>query len=263
MSLEKTLLFFLLVFGSGLVSVLYFKANQRVIKLLMSFTGAYILGITFMHLVPAAYQSGSIWVGLMVLAGFMVQILLEGLSRGVEHGHLHMHENRNVNVFAIQVLLGLSIHSFIEGMPLASGFEELLGHGNDHSGHDHSQGGHDHHHHHHLLEGSTQLFWGIIAHHIPAAVALGALFSGAGFSRWITVAALLLFTLMTPLGAWTAHLFTWSELGFSLLMAFVIGTFLHVATTILFELEENHKISTQRLLVIFLGLLIAIGTSIL
>jgi zinc transporter ZupT len=258
MSIEKSLLFVFLVFGSGLLSVFYFKGNQRAIKWLMSFTGAYILGITFMHLIPAAYQGASIWVGVMVLGGFLLQLLLEGLSKGVEHGHVHLDANKSANAFAIQVLIGLSIHSFIEGMPLAEGFEHLL----DHDHHDHS--GHDHgHHHHHLLTGGTQLFWGIIAHHIPAAIALGALFASAGFSNAKTIAGLALFTLMTPIGAWSTHLFTWTEQGFSLLMALVIGTFLHVATTILFELEENHRISIQRMVIIVLGLTIAVITSIL
>lgn len=247
MNLEKTLLFVAIVFGAGLLSLFFFKGNAKSVKLLMSFTGAYILGITFMHLVPAAYHSGGFEIGLLVIGGFLLQLLLEGLSKGVEHGHFHHHGVKG-NMFAFQVLIGLSIHSFIEGMPLASGFEGMIEHHHGH-GHSHNIGG-------------EQLFWGIIAHHIPASMALGALFISAGFSKWKALIAIFVFTMMTPIGAWSTSLFTWTDRGFSMLLALVIGTFLHISTTILFELEENHRISWKRMGVIILGLGIAIISSI-
>jgi zinc transporter ZupT len=259
MGLYKTLLFFAIVMGSGVGALYFIKGIDRSIKVLMSFTGAFILGIVFMHLIPVAYGSGNMFIGFIVLIGFLLQLLLEGLSKGVEHGHFHFHGDKKGKM-ALQVLIGLSIHSFIEGMPLASGFEHMLEHG-DHEHHDH---GHDHgHHHHHLLFGGSSLFWGIIAHHIPAAIALGAMLVSAGYSRIRAIFGLFIFTLMTPLGAWSTMLFDWSEQGFSLLIALVIGTFLHISTTILFEMEENHTISRRRLLAILLGLAIAVISSIL
>lgn len=253
MEFYKLGIFFVAVWGSGMLSMYFLKESTKYIKYLLAFTGAFILGITFIHLVPVAYLSGTYWVGILVLAGFLVQLILENLSKGIEHGHIHQASGYN-RWFAWQVLLGLSVHSFIEGMPLAENLYDLM---------DHSCDLHDHHHgHQHHSHQGSHLFWGIIAHHIPAALALVALFLGAGFTRLKTGLALLVFTLMTPLGAYSAGMISWTEEGFSYLIALVIGTFLHVATTILFEQEEGHQMSWRRWLLIVLGLALAVVTSL-
>ena len=41
-------------------------------------------------------------------------------------------------------------------------------------------------------------------------------------------------------------------------MAIVIGIFLHISTTILFESSEGHKFSSQKILAIIVGSVIAI-----
>jgi hypothetical protein len=43
-------------------------------------------------------------------------------------------------------------------------------------------------------------------------------------------------------------------------MAVVIGIFLHISTTILFESSENHRFNLQKFVVIILGTLMALGT---
>jgi len=267
MDLFKAVFFVIIIFGSGALSFYFKKDNVKLLKILLSFTGAYILGITFMHLIPAAYSNGGIEIGLFVILGFLLQLLLEGLSKGVEHGHMHINESRK-NIFAFQVLAGLCIHAFFEGMPLAEGMD----HFHSHAGHDHS-----HHHHNHgeglsilgftgnTLDKSDQLYFGIIAHHMPAALALGALFLHAGFRNIWVIGSLLLFALMTPLGAFASSLFTWSEQSFSYLLAAIIGAFLHISTTILFEVEDakTHTMSKGRLAAVLIGLSIAVLVSVL
>lgn len=255
MGLTDTLLFVVLVLGAGLGAFLVRKNNTQLLKLLLSFTGAYIIGITFLHLVPMVYGGSGIQAGWYVLLGFFIQLLLENLSKGIEHGHIHMHEHKK-HSFAISVLVGLCVHSLLEGLPLSHAFE---GAGGDAS-HLHDHG---HHHHHHGFSDRTHLYWGIVAHHMPAAFALGALFINGGFSRLVTIGALLLFTLMTPAGAWIAGIAPWGENGFNILVSIVIGAFLHISTTILFEQEDahHHHISWRKLLAIAGGLGIAIATS--
>jgi zinc transporter ZupT len=48
---------------------------------------------------------------------------------------------------------------------------------------------------------------------------------------------------------------------FDYLMAFVVGTFLHIATTILFENSENHRFSWSKIWAILLGILLAVVIS--
>ena len=44
------------------------------------------------------------------------------------------------------------------------------------------------------------------------------------------------------------------------LLAMVVGIFMHVATTILFESEEGHRVNLQKGSAIALGTVLAIGT---
>ncbi|MEM9822115.1 MAG: ZIP family metal transporter, partial [Bacteroidota bacterium] len=176
--------------------------------------------------------------------------LLEQLSGGVEHGHVHApHDNRGR--FAMQVMIGLCLHAFMEGLPLGGTYEQL-------------QHVHDHHHHghHHLL-------LGIILHKAPAAFALVLLFSLSGFGKGRIVGALLLFALMSPLGAGLATYFNsrgWLAVtDQTIIVAIVIGSFLHIATTILFETDnsQQHRIPLRKLFSIVVGIGLAILTVLL
>ena len=60
----------------------------------MAFGGAFIIGMSFLHLLPEAFAATS-KAGLFVLLGFVVQIFLEFLSNGIEHGHHHPHRHHN------------------------------------------------------------------------------------------------------------------------------------------------------------------------
>ena len=71
-----------------------------------------------------------------VLVGFFIQLLLEQLSGGVEHGHIHAPHNAT-GKFAISVMLGLCVHAFLEGIPLTH-FTEYAGSAHAHHGHEHN-----------------------------------------------------------------------------------------------------------------------------
>lgn len=210
--------------------------RDRWLHLVLSFSGAYLLSVTAMHLIPEAFGNGDSRVGLSLLAGFFLQVLFEQLSTGVEHGHIHIHPGRQI---AIPLLLGLSLHALLEGMPLG-----LLA--------DHVHLGE---HHNHLLPA-------IALHKAPAGFALSIVLVGAGFRQnqiWMLVG---LFSLMSPLGAMIGERFVPTELVPYLLGA-VVGSLLHVSTTILFEAdnEHSHRLSGQKLAVIVGGIVVALLTS--
>lgn len=248
--LDYVLLFSSVIIGGGLAFYLR-RNNKNLMQLILSFSGAYILGITFLHLVPETYEVGGIDVGLYVLLGFFIQILLEQLSKGVEHGHIHaLHSTTAAAAFAVMV--GLCLHSFIEGMPL-SGYGDL----HAHSGHNH---GHSHSHGH----SADFLLWGIILHKIPAAFALGVLLLISGFKDRTVLLYLAIFGLMSPLGAGLGVLLKSANIIDNTVMVYimgvVIGSFLHIATTILFETDTNHKIPINKLIAIAAGLGISLLT---
>ena len=66
-----------------------------------------------------------------------------------------------------------------------------------------------------------------------------------------------MFAGMAPLGTLSGNLIQELSLYNKAIMAIVVGIFLHISTTILFESAEGHKFNIQKLLVIGLGSVIA------
>ena len=223
---------FLSVVVSGM-SVLLIKINQKTLKLILSFSGAYLFAICVLHLIPEIYSSGDLSVGYFILAGFLFQILMEFFSEGIEHGHIHEH-NHHEHAFPFTMMIALSVHSFIEGMPLAGNFQATSNGYNN-----------------------NQLLAGIILHNIPIAIALMIMLTQSNIKKQTAVFWLLVFALMTPLGIFTAQMIGENLLdiasNFNKLMAVVVGIFLHISTTILFESSENHRFNLIKFLVILLG----------
>jgi hypothetical protein len=68
----------------------------------------------------------------------------------------------------------------------------------------------------------------------------------------------MLFGIMTPLGMLFGAGQNSIQFDFSIVMAIVVGMFLHISTTIIFETNENHKFNLAKLLAILCGSAIAI-----
>jgi len=220
----------------GAVGLKYPQLRGRYLHLVLSFSGAYLLSITALHLIPEAFVYASAKPGLAILLGFFLQVLFEQFSRGIEHGHMHAQKGQHL---AFPVLIGLSLHAFLEGSPLA-----LLGH-IEHVGHDHN----------HLLNG-------LILHKIPAGFALSVLLAYAGYQRFTIWALLTLFACMSPLGAIVAaELIEPDQVPY--VLGLVIGSLLHVSTTILFELDDkdHHRLTWTKTSAIAVGIVVALLTS--
>lgn len=223
----------------GAITVFGFKLYEaRHIKLLNAFTGAYLLCLTFLHLLPELYHQsgdhathGALWIGGLMLAGFFVQVALDVISMGVEHGHSHpLHGKMPVGVVA-----GLCLHALVEAMALGDGHE------------------------HHDLTSRKLLLVSIIIHNYPVAIALLGMLLQSGMKRSTAVGLLALFAAMAPLGMFiSAHtpLAHYSRE----LMAIVIGIFMHISTTILFEASDAHRFNFAKLAAIILGTVLGVAS---
>lgn len=242
--IEYLALFSSVVVGGGLAFLIN-KNEGQFLQLLLSFSGAYILGITFLHLIPEAYEISGQEAGKYALLGFIIQLSLEQLSKGVEHGHIHaLHQPKKSVVFT--VMIGLCVHAFIEGMPL-SGYEDL---------HNHTHG-HHHHGHDHGTGGMNNLLFGIILHKLPAAFALVLLLLASKFKNSFIILCLSIFAMMSPLGALLAEFLHFTPAQTAIALSVVIGSFFHIATTIIFETGSDHKVPIPKLLAIIVGLFIS------
>ena len=217
--------------GGVIVSYLNATNNSQMIKFTLAFSGGFLLAIIFEHLLPHLYHDGTHELGLFILLGFLVQLILEYFSGGIEHGHVHLHKGQSLPWV---LFISLSIHSIIEGLPLGNQFAGI-------------QLANQHMH--------ESLFWGIIFHQIPVSIALMTLLMNTKLSKLSTWVFLFLFASMTPLGALLGLKFTPEQFGLDLhiILAIVVGMFLHISTTIIFETSENHKFNLLKLTSILFG----------
>jgi len=201
------------------------------LKLVLSFSGAYLFGITVLHLIPDAYHENDSFVGVFILLGFLFQIVLEQFSDGIEHGHMHKPTGGHY-VFPLGIIVSLCLHAFLEGMPLAQGYQ-------------------------------NQLVFGIALHHIPAAFALGTVFLANKQSKNSTIFYIGLFAIMAPAGYFFSYALSSGGIGnlqhyFNRIMGVVIGIFLHISTTILFESSDGHKFNVRKMVAVLLGVGVAL-----
>ena len=231
------ILLFIGPFAGGVFALGSSAKDERTLKLFLSFAGAYLFAVTVVHLIPETFARQNKYTGLLVLAGFLFQLFLEYFSEGIEHGHVHVHHHLKHHVMPLGILASLCLHSFMEGIPLGGLFAIDSG-------------------------ARFPLLGGIMLHEFPAAFTLMSILRSIEIRRNALFALLLFYALMAPLGAASsiyASIRVPDEI-FSMFMAFVIGTFLHISTTILFENSEQHHMSTKKLYAVVAGLGMALLT---
>lgn len=207
----------------GFIISLFVKPSSSTgFQLLLSFSGAFLLSVTVFELLPEVYSSGDKHIGLFIMLGLLLQIFLEFLSKGVEHGHIH--HNDDTAKFPLLLLFSLSLHSLMEGFPLNS---------------------------------SQDLLHGVVIHKIPVAAILSTFLLHSRIGKPAVALFLIVFAIMTPLGSWLHSNFPILDLYATYIYAAVIGIFLHVSTTILFEASKNHSFNASKLAVIIVGIILA------
>jgi zinc and cadmium transporter len=239
---------FLAAICGGTIFLLTHKQTSKAIKLMLAFSAAYLLGLTLLHLFPELFASEIENAGWYVLGGFMLQVVLDFFSHGVEHGHAHTHANSHGTKFLFTVMASLWIHAFIEGMPFGGSFEsqpalEAL----HHHGHSHS---HDH---------RDSMVIGISLHKITETLVLTALLVSTGMQKRKAIFWMVIFALIAPLGAFSHYFIGTSELANLATLTpkvtgVLIGILLHVSTIILFESEEGHRFNWMKFVAIILGI---------
>ncbi|MCK5824485.1 MAG: ZIP family metal transporter [Ichthyobacteriaceae bacterium] len=220
------ILFMAVVIGAVIGELI--KPYEKIKKLFLTFSGAFLLAVTVFHLLPGVYKSGFEKIGLYIMIGVFIQLLLEYISNGMEHAHqTHNAEKKNHSMFTIPMYISISIHAFLEGAPVA--------------GHEHT----------HLIdEISNPILMGIFIHKIPIASIIYSAFRESGRSKTTSIIYLALFGLMSPLGSFLANNIPLLLEYKAQINAIVIGIFLHISTTILFESSSTHKFNYAKLTVI-------------
>lgn len=225
------LLSVLLGYGAALILK---PASKKNLKLLLAFSGSFLLALTVLHILPEVYEAsahaheghdhehGNNPIGLYIMAGIIFQIILEYFSKGAEHGHVHSHGHEHRMPWLL--FISLCLHALLEGMPVS--------------------------HHHDMA-------WGIAIHHFPIAIILTAFFVNSGLNKVAIMLFMVAFAIMTPLGTVLSSQLDFISHYYTEVSAIVVGILFHISSTIIFESGEDHKFNLAKLISILLGVIMA------
>ena len=207
--------------GYGIALLLKPQDKSR-LKLLLAFSGSFLLSLTAIHLLPEVYESHKPNIGVFIMVGILFQIILEFFSKGAEHGHVHGHEI--ITQIPWLLFISLCLHALLEGLPVS---------------------------HHHSLA------FGIAIHHLPIAIILTTFLIHAQLNKTAIFGFMLTFALMTPLGTLLSEYVPLLTQYYSQITAIVIGILFHISSTIIFESSEGHKFNIAKISMIILGIALA------
>jgi zinc transporter ZupT len=214
----------IMVVWLGAILPFVLKRGEMFLSRILLFSGAYLLGIALIVFIPDIIRISpekSPW----ILIGFFIQLIIQKISGGSEHGHIHTSTSLNKQI-ALQVFVGLSFHALMDGASVGS-YNEWSHLHDDTGGHEHG------------------FVYGILMHKI-----------GEGFA---------LASLMAPFSAWIVSLLHLTSTIITVLMALVAGSFLHISASILLESwhKKNDKDTDRyKWAVILSGFILAILSSL-
>jgi zinc transporter ZupT len=207
----------------GYILALFLKPKSKTtLKLLLAFSGSFLLSLTVMHLLPEVYESHDHNIGLFIMLGILFQIILEFFSKGAEHGHVHGHAKMYQMPWLL--FISLCIHAFLEGFPVS--------------------------HHHDLA-------LGIAIHHFPIAIILTMFFINSKLNKTAIFIFMITFAIMTPLGTVVSDYLPILNTYYPQITAVVIGILFHISSTIIFESSEGHKFNIAKISMIVIGIILA------
>lgn len=207
-------------------------SNRKWIFLFLAAGGAYLMTILFTHILPELFEVLGQTAGIVLLIGFLVQILLENFSKGIEHGHAHSSTSKLALFISFTALC---LHALLEGMPLASALFSSM------------------------IQYDEELTIGIMLHKIPVAITLATMLNKNNFTKVQGLFMLFIFIACTLLGSYIQHFFgNDSEKLMFMSLGLTVGILLHVSTTILFESSDHHMLTPKRVAVIIIGVVLGL-----
>lgn len=202
----------------------FFGSNERFAKRLLIISAGFLICICVVEIFPHVYHVEDKNISLWIIFGVLLQMFLENLTKGVEHGHFHYEK---CNILPVGLMLGMFIHAFIEGIPLARGYD-----------------------------GIYPYLLGILVHNLPISFVLGAFLLREKKNKIMACITILFFVAASPLGMLLGEYMNpkWN----SYFLALSGGIFLHISSVIIFESNKNHKMDWEKMFLVILGIFMAI-----
>lgn len=240
MTFVYNILLFVVTILGGLLPIVYSKWSDNKMNYLLTFSGAYLLSVTLLHLIPESSSALGFSMGGYMLAGFFLQQFLQKFTHGVEHGHAHVgHDHHHIP--ALSLIIGMAVHAFAEGVPLGAEYHD----------------------------GSTvpALYIAIALHKLPEAMLIASLLIYNKNSKLKVFVLLALFAALSPSSSLFTHYFGTGFEGFKKMLPYVIavvtGSFLHIGTTIFYESGNKlHSISWKKWAITAAAIALALLTTL-
>jgi len=223
--------FFILFPLSGALLAIRFNKKSYDLSALMLFSGAYLLTVTLAGVLPEAVsQTKSVW--LFVGVGYLIQLVLDTFSKGVEHGHIH--DTKNLQLTPLYIALWL--HAFLEGMPLAMLNDEY-----------------------HII---FNYLAGLALHEIPAGFILAYILFKKADRKTLTAGLIVLYASAIPIGYSVSTIIkqtSWYKPDYKyIILALCSGILLHIATTVISENFIHHSFNKKKWIAFAAGLGVAL-----
>lgn len=210
---------------SGVFLGKFFGNNEKLAKRLLIISAGFLISICVVEVFPQVYHTENENIGLWIVFGVLLQMFLESMTKGFEHGHFHYEK---CNILPAGLMLGMFIHAFVEGIPLAEQ-EEVL----------------------------SPYLLGILVHNLPISFVLGAFLLREKKNKMVAWSTILFFAAASPLGMLLGNYINpiWNPY----FLALSGGIFLHISSVIIFESNKGHKMDWEKMLLVVLGILMAIS----
>jgi zinc transporter ZupT len=161
----------------GMLLTLKSHWERRFLGSVLAVGAGFMLAAAVLKMIPASLAGGKEWIPLMVLAGY----LLVQASEHTFAPHFHFGEETHHDVMlhghvSVTAMLGLMVHTFFDGVSIASGFA-------------------------HSTQLGLLVFMAVILHKLPEGFTMASIALSAGRSRREALSAAALIGAATVLGA--------------------------------------------------------------
>ncbi len=239
MFLFYNLILFLITLAGGSIPLWSRSWSEQRMKYLLAFSGAFLLSITMLHLIPETVEHSGHEAGLLILAGFFLQQIIQRFTHGVEHGHAHTGGDHHHHIPVLPVFAGLVVHAFSEGLPLGISYNDTAT--------------------------LPSLYLAVTLHKLPEAMLITSLVYAGNKNKGRAGFYLVLFSLITPVAGIITYLLGSRYAGIEhfihLCIPVIAGAFIHIATTIFFESgTKSHDMTWRKWSVTLSGIGLALLT---
>jgi len=199
-------------------------AGHTSFTLFKTFAGSFLFAVVIYKILPELPSMKEGIVPLLILMGFLFQVIIESISMGVEHGHSILGEGFTS---LTGILIGILMHSFGEALPIANSHTSYL----------------------------YPYITGIILHKIPMILVLSLLVNSREVKLARNVLVATLFATSFISGFYAGKILNINQ---EYLIAFASGIMLQIGSTNIYEHLKEHKFSIPKIGAITLAILLVL-----